>query len=125
MNIKLSKTIELLLCALFLLTLSGCLGNRYWTWEHPQQYGPEKLQRDLEECRQLARRETGPFFYYYNDPFYRWPHYHDRFYRPYSSWYYHDRFFSYQRELDRDTRLCMKAKGWVWTEIVPQKSPSH
>ena len=122
MNRRRKNNLLPLAATALLLLLTGCAGNSYWTWQHPQQQAPQERQQALAECRDLARQEAlqSRHLYYFDDPFWGAPFYRNRFYRPYSSWYYQDHLFAYQRELDRYTRLCMKAKGWQWVQVTPE-----
>jgi hypothetical protein len=109
-----------------LLLLCGCVGNSYWTWQHPDKQSELQLLKDRNECRNLAQTEVAQINYFYDFydygmddfPFYA-PSYRNRFYRPYFRGYHNYKFFQQQNDLERFFRICMKAKGWQRVKIEP------
>lgn len=115
MNLLRQKSALIVFLAALTLLLSGCASTTYWSWEHPL-HDQSLLAGIQQECRLLAREEAdrNEFFYGYRSSPYYWPYFSKRhYYDPYWNWYYHDRVLRYHDDIDRNYRLCMKAKGWA------------
>jgi len=118
----------------FMLLLSGCAGNSYWTWQHPDKQGELLLLKDQKICRDLAQAEVANINYYagyyrsYDFPFYG-PYYRDRYpqnyFRSYNNFfnnYSYYRFLQQQDDRERFYRICMKSKGWHRVKVLPEEN---